>query len=456
MAWSHTHAAILSTGDEIIFGQLQDTNARWIAQRLVERGITPVEHAAVADDEAALAEALRRLAARVPLIVMSGGLGPTDGDLTRAALGRVLGEPLVTDPGALEALTQRLRARGRVMTDRQARQAQRPGSAVCLPNALGTAPGLHAVVPSAGTGGAGHAGSDVFCLPGPPAELQGLWTAEVDPRLRPAAGRRILTRLLHVTGVAESDAVERMGALTARDRVPLVGVTASGGVLTIRIRYEGEADPGAARSLVEQSESAVRAALGAAVFGVDGETLAAAVQRRLRERGETLAVVESCTGGLLGKLLTDVPGSSETMLGGWITYANALKADLVGVPGDALTRHGAVSDQVASAMALGGLNRLGASHVLAITGVAGPGGGSEAKPVGTVWIGYARRVPGGSSSGASTTSVSARRFSIPGNRDDVRARAATAALSMLWFALASGPGGTTGGPLLWEAMPGRG
>lgn len=441
MSGLHDRASILSTGDEIVIGQLQDTNARYLAEQLTARGVRCVEHAAVGDDRGTLVEAIRRLAERSPLVIMSGGLGPTEGDLTRPALAEVMADQLVIDDDAAAALRALLAKRGRDATERQMRQAQRPSRAACLPNGFGTAAGLRALVPVA----APHGVSEVFCLPGPPGELRPMFEREVLPRLNVPAGMRIITRLLHVIGVAEAEAVTRLGELTKRGRNPLVGITASGGVLTMRIRYEGDAPEPEATAQVDEAERLVRAALGPAVFGRCHDTLASVVIARLKARGRRLAVVESCTGGLLGSLLTAVPGSSAAFTGGWITYSNQAKERDVGVPNATLRDHGAVSGPVASAMALGGLERSEAEHCVAITGIAGPDGGSEAKPVGTVWIAHAWRE-------ADRADVDARLFRFTGDRDDVRGRSARAALALVYFALAADAGVSRGGPLLWEIL----
>jgi nicotinamide-nucleotide amidase len=460
---THTHAAILSTGDEIVLGQLQDSNARWFAERLTAAGIVPRVIEAVGDDLETLARTIRRLADECPLLIMSGGLGPTDGDLTRPALARVLGDELVLDDAADRALAEKLASRGRSMTDRLRRQAFRPARAACLPNRFGTAPGLYAQVPVStpaasaasdrtGVGGVGgvstHRVCEVFCLPGPPGELRPMFDAEVRPRLRPDPARAVRTRLLQVIALAESDAVQRLGELTKRDRQPLVGVTASGGQLTVRIRYEGPAGDGADAAMTE-TEQVVRRALEPHVFGRDEQTLPEMVLAALRPgedaagaAPQSLVVAESCTGGLLGRLLADVPGASDVFQGGWITYANRAKEQHLGVPGTLIEQHGAVSAAVARAMALGAIERSGADHALAITGVAGPGGGSEQKPVGLVYVAHARR------QGPAGPEAQVRRLLIPGDREDVRNRAARSALALLWFALKGQPAGQP--PLLWE------
>ncbi|MBY0311610.1 MAG: CinA family nicotinamide mononucleotide deamidase-related protein [Phycisphaerales bacterium] len=442
---SHHRAAIVSSGDEIMLGQLQDTNARWIAEQLVSMGIKPVEFASVGDDATHIASTLERLSSSVPLIIMTGGLGPTEGDLTRAGLAQALGDAIVRDDRAYAELDAKLRARGRSMTDAQARQATRPAGATCLSNAVGTAPGLHAVLPVTARR---STPCDVVCLPGPPNELKPMWTSVAAGLLRPPPGQVIVTRLLTVVGIAESDLVKRLGPLMLRDRSPLVGVTASDGVLTIRIRCEKERDAARSRALVEADAAEIARQLATHVVSDRGVPVPAAVIDMLRQQTRTLTTVESCTGGMLGQMLTDVPGSSAAYVGGWVTYSNEMKTKLIGVDPDLIAEHGAVSEPVARAMAIGGLERSGVHAALAITGVAGPDGGTPTKPVGTVWVALANRW---SIDGPIT--VDARKLSIPGSRADVRRRAAGAALAMLWFRSASGsqPMDQSMPRLLWES-----
>lgn len=442
----HDRAVILSTGDELITGQLQDTNARWISERLMDRGIMPLRHEAVGDQMHDLTAALRRAVSTerglgAGLVIVSGGLGPTDGDLTRPALAAVTGDELVMDEAARDALAAMLARRGRELTARQQRQAMRPSRGTCLPNELGTAPGLHVRVPRDDGGEA-----DVFALPGPPGELRPMFSSGVVPRLRPPPGRAVATRLLHVVGVPEAECVARLGDLTRRDRpatLPLVGITASGGILTLRIRYCGPGDAAVAEGLIDQVEAEVRAVLGDHCFargeGPGAELLAADLIRRLRASGQTLAVVESCTGGMLGEVLTAGAGASAAFVGGFITYANEQKVAL-GVRPDSLAAHGAVSPIVAAEMASAGRTRTGASHCLSITGIAGPDGGSAAKPVGTVHIGL--------SSATVPTATHTRHFLFAGDREDIRRRSAVSALAMLHFAIGGRPASDP--RLLWE------
>ncbi len=450
----HTHAVILSTGDELMTGQLQDSNARWLSEQLVNVGILVAAHAAVGDDLADLIAAIRHSAARAPLIIMSGGLGPTDGDLTREAICRATNDQLILDPASRADLSDKLTRRGREVTPRQERQAFRPSRVAPIANSFGTAPGLRATIASEGDWKI----TDILCLPGPPGELQPMFTRSILPLLRPPTDRLVLTRLLQVIAIPEADCVQRLGDLTKRDRVPLVGITASGGVLTIRIRYEASepntaSGHAAATSRINTVEADIRRILGDHVLPKSGtdwggesgpEHLAAHTINALRDSFvtfHTLAVVESCTGGMLGEMLTAIPGSSSVFLGGYITYSNTLKQRL-GVRDETLQSLGAVSSETARELSLCGLRESAADFALSITGIAGPDGGCEAKPVGTVHIALATRFNSGDPSAHS------RHFLFTGNREDIRRRACVSALAMLHFHLRAHPPGMP--RLLWE------
>ncbi len=425
MAEHQVSSAILSVGDELILGQMLDTNAKWLADQLARFGIPPVEFATVPDDLAAQSGALRRLAQRADVVVCSGGLGPTADDLTRRALSDACGDALVEDPIAMAAIEAFFGASGRAMPAINRVQALRPSRGISLPNQVGTAPGLLARVPREG-GGEG----DVFCLPGPPSELIPMFRAHVAPRLRPPPGRTVRMRELHTVGLGESDLATRLGALMDRTRSPLVGTTASRSIVSCRIRYDGPLAPEQAERLLDDTEAKVRAAAGEYVFAVGERTLAGAVVAALASAGKTVVAVESCTGGMLMSMLTDVPGASAVVRGGWVTYDNALKTGLVGVPRAVVAPGGpgAVSREAAIAMAVGGRGRSGADLCVAITGIAGPEGGTREKPVGTVWIAL-----------ASQGGADARRLALIGERADVRSWSAHAGLAMLWFALAGRP-----------------
>lgn len=414
---THDRAAVISVGDELILGQTLDTNSRWISATLASWNIRVVEHVTVPDDLDAQVDALRRLGVRVPLVIVTGGLGPTLDDLTRQALADVMGEELVTDEPALRALEALFRSRGRDLSAIQRTQAQRPRSASMLANPHGTAPGLHARLAASQC--------DAFCLPGPPGEMQPMLLEVVRPMLRVPEGLAVVTRVMHTLGLGEGDLAQRLGALMARDRNPLVGTTASGGVVSIRVRYEGPDAVLGARE-VEATARACADAAGPFLFGEGDESIASAALASLRAASATLVTAESCTGGLIGAMLTAVPGSSDAYLGGWVTYANELKASALRVPARVLEAHGAVSAECCRAMLDGALDPASgasADWALAVTGVAGPSGGSDDKPVGTVFIGAASRAG----------HADVRRFRFPGARDVVRDRAAKMALAMLRF-----------------------
>ena len=416
-------AAILSIGDELILGQTQDTNARWLAGRLADRGVPCVQFRVVPDDLAAQAAALRELAALAQVVIVTGGLGPTDDDLTREALRVAMGDanPLVLDAPSLEALDRWFTHRGRSMPDINRRQAMRPSGAECLRNDFGTAPGLRGSV----------GGATIVCLPGPPREMEPMFNQFVLPLLPKQA---MTTGVVHAFGQGESFLAERLGDRMHRDRNPLVGTTASGSVVSARVRgRDAAAEPAA----MQAELAAIEALWKPFAFGRGTTTLAGALGAALRERGLTMALAESCTGGLAGSLVTAESGSSAWFLGGLMTYANEAKRDLCGVPEALLAEHGAVSAPVAAALARGARERLRADWAASITGVAGPNGGSDAKPVGTVYIGV---------SGPGFESV--RRFRYPGERASVRDRAAKTALVLLRLAVAERE--HFGATFIWE------
>lgn len=419
----HRSAAIISQGDEIVLGQTLDTNSRWLSGRLMDAGVLPVEHVSLPDDRDAIAAALRRLSERVDLIICSGGLGPTADDLTRFALLDVFGGEMVEDAASLAAIRAYFESRGRFMGELNRVQAQRPRAAEMIANPHGTAPGLFARLPN---------GCEVFCLPGPPREMMPMFESDVRTRLRLEPGRTVATRSLHTIGLGESEIAARLttaGEMMARTRNPSIGTTASQSIVSVRMRYEGPS--AAATAALDADERVVRELLGSAVFAAGEQSLAGAILERLRQSSQTLSVAESCTGGLLGSLLTDVPGSSDVFIAGWLTYSNEAKRRDLGVARELFSESGnaaapgAVSAEVAAAMAEGARRGSESSFALSITGIAGPGGAVPGKPVGTVFIGLA-----GDGFGTKV-----RRFAMSGDRGTVRDWSARAALAMLWFHL---------------------
>jgi nicotinamide-nucleotide amidase len=427
-------AAILSIGDELVLGQSTDTNSAWIASRLADHGVVCDEHRTVDDDRPAIVAAMRALLTGRDLLLVTGGLGPTADDLTRHALGDLLdpGADLLVDPDALATLEAWFAGRPGGMPPANRVQAMRPPSASLLVNPQGTAPGLRAE----------SDGRLVVCMPGPPREMRPMFEGVVPAWLAGRGVEPVVTAVMPSVGLGESDAAARLGELMDRGRNPLVGTTASGGVVSARIRATG---PDAAR-LVADAVAAVQERWHPYVFAAESVPLAEATGRRLERAGRRLVTGESCTGGLLGAMLTGVAGSSAWYRGGWVTYDNAMKQSELGVPAAILEAHGAVSAEVAMAMALGGLARGAADDALSLTGIAGPGGAVPGKPVGTVWIGHASR-------DGATVHVRARRFRFHGEREVVRQRAATMALAMLRLALDGHerwPPAPASVPLLWE------
>jgi nicotinamide-nucleotide amidase len=371
-------AALIATGDELLLGTTVDTNSAWLAAKLFERGWTPERFIVLGDDEKGLCSTIRELSLRHPLVVVTGGLGPTLDDVTRAACARAADVELVLDRRSLEDLVRLFESRGRPFAQANERQAWFPRGAEILPNPVGTAPGFALAV----------GGSRVFALPGPPREMTVMFEGEVAPRLDAilAAGEACASASLYLFGLSESAFADQCGAWMARGENPLVGVTASRGVLSVRLRASG-ADEDQARQRLDQRLGAMRERFGAWIFDERDPDPASVLGRELLARGVTVTTAESCTGGLLAEKLTRVPGISAVFGEGFVTYSDRAKSDVLGVDPELVRAHGAVSSEVAAALARGAAEKSGARLALSITGIAGPGGGSATKPVGLVWLG---------------------------------------------------------------------
>lgn len=417
-------AAILSIGDELARGQILDTNAAWLASRLGDLDVSVVEHRTVADDRVAIADSITQLAATSGLLLVTGGLGPTRDDLTRFALGDVVdpGRDLVEDAPAMRTLESWFAGRGG-MPESNRLQAMRPPSSAMIDNPHGTAPGLRADV----------AGTPVVIMPGPPREMRPMFEAVIEPLVRGVVRHASATAFVAGIGCGEAKLAERLGELMERDRNPRIGTTASRGIVTARILATAATEQKAA-DLAEEAAEEVLERWRPYAYRPSGEDLgvAAAVGRRLAQADLTLTTCESCTGGLVGAAATEVPGSSAWYRGGWVTYDNAMKTERLGVPAALLAEYGAVSAETAAAMAVGGLERAPADHALSLTGIAGPGGATPGKPIGTVWIGHAMRFE---REGAPMIGVRARRFRLRGDRATVRERGVTASLALLRMVL---------------------
>lgn len=404
-----TRAAVLATGTELTRGELVNTNAQWLGERLTLLGFEVVEHTTVGDQPPDIANSLRRLAALAEIVVVTGGLGPTTDDLTAAVVAEVLRVPLVTHEPSLAAIVERYqKVLGRQMPASNAKQANFPQGAEILPNAVGTAPGFAFALES----------TRVYCLPGVPREMKPMFEHSVVPAIESMVSARGHQIRLCSVGVSESQAQDLLVDVEAG--VP--GVTIGYRAHFPEIEIKVQADAGAAAiDRAEQVAARVRQRLGEVVYGDEQITYAAWVGEQLRARGWTLAVAESCTGGLIGKLLTDAAGSSDFLLLDAVTYSNAAKQNVLGVPAETLRLHGAVSEPVARAMAEGVLRISNANVSIAVTGIAGPGGGTEEKPVGTVWIASALR----------DGETIAERLFWPLDRDRVRMISAYLALRMV-------------------------
>ena len=412
-------AEIIAVGNELLTPWRVDTNSLFITRLLEQLGIEVRSKLVLGDDRAAIAAAVRAALRRVRLVITTGGLGPTDDDRTRDAVAAALGRTLALDETIVDRMRQRFEALGRAMPEVNRRQAWVPRDAIVLENPVGTAPGLWIEDGEA----------VVLLLPGPPRELNPMLERLVAGRLADRAGaHRLHRRVIRVTGLSESE-VEQMTQPIYVDwlrQTPPIETTilASPGQieLHLQIRTPAETD---ANGALDRAVSSLADVLGDRVVSTDGRTLAEVVGARLRALGATIAAAESCTGGLLMARLTDVPGSSEYVTQGVVTYANDAKVALVGVPRSLLEAHGAVSEPVASAMARGVRARAATDVGVGITGIAGPGGGSPQKPVGTVAI--AVDGPG------DRHRVRTTRF--PGDRQTVRRQATEAALDLVRGAL---------------------
>ncbi len=398
-------AGILSTGTEILQGLYPDTNGQWLSQRLSAMGIVVTRHVAAPDREAELEEALGGLLSYCDIVIVTGGLGPTEDDLTRQAVCGVLGRDLVEDAKAREMIEARFALRSAPVPSSNRVQCLIPEGARVLHNHWGTAPGF--LISGDGKGAGGALSCKWFAaLPGPPREMKPMFRKYLEGALarRFGGSRATRQRVLHTFGVSESllnDLLRPVFDEIRGDEERSVAFLAGQARVDLRLMARAESPEGARRRLEALARNLRRRLPRGCVYGSGSKTLESVVGAAMRRKGLKLALAESCTGGLVAKRLTDVPGSSEFLLEGWVTYTNEAKRARLGVKAATLRRHGAVSPQTAREMALGALGRSGADVAVALTGVAGPGGGTPEKPVGLVWYGLAWReaVRGGEPTG---------------------------------------------------------
>jgi nicotinamide-nucleotide amidase len=368
-------AEIVTVGTEMLLGDLVDTNTAWISQRLAELGVGIYRHTTVGDNADRIVSALREASSRSDLVVTTGGLGPTSDDLTNACLSTLTGREMVEYGEAREHVDMMFEKFGRTPTANNYKQAHFPQGTELIPNPVGTAMG--ALVEWEGT---------LFAtLPGVPTEMKSMFDETLEPLIRARSVGSIVSKTLHFAGIGESALVEKVQEfLDATD--PTVAPLAGQGRVRLRITTRAATDR-EAQEKIAPVEKEVIARLGDYYFGEDDETLESAIGRLLQERGATLALAESCTGGLLAKRLTDLPGSSAYFGEGLVTYSNESKERLLGVPHEMLVDPGAVSEPVAREMSEGARRVSGADYGLSVTGIAGPDGGTQEKPVGLVFVG---------------------------------------------------------------------
>jgi len=415
--------AVLSIGTELTRGELVNSNAAWLAAGLTDLGFEVVEHDAVDDDRDRIVAALERLAKYADVIVCTGGLGPTTDDLTTAAVAHALGVSLVRDEGSLDHIRRRFERLGRTMSESNAKQADFPEGATVLANPVGTAPGFEVKLGS----------TRAYFMPGVPHEMKRMFDEQVVPRIRDIAPNDSHQIRLRTFGLPESVVGEKLAGVEDAFAGVTIGYRAHFPEIEVKVlarapgpasRRPGQpvpADPQAiVRDLAERAAAEVRARLGDVIYGSGDDTFAGVVGRELRTRGWTLAIAESCTGGLVGHMITKEPGASDYLLLDAVTYANSAKQAVLGVGEDVLRGHGAVSPECAAGMAEGARRVSGADVALAITGIAGPTGGSDAKPVGLVYLAVAS---------ANGTKVLERRFN--GERLWIQTLAAYVGLQMV-------------------------
>jgi nicotinamide-nucleotide amidase len=405
------HAEIISIGSEIASGQNLDTNSQWVAQQLAMLGIQVRYHTTVADNLAANIEVFMQAAERSELVISTGGLGPTQDDLTREALADAADVELVFHQELMDEIAAMFASRGRPMPERNRVQAYLPDGAAAIPNANGTAPGIWMRIGEAW----------LAALPGVPREMKPMFFDFVRLKLIEMGldcGVTVI-RKLNTFGAGESMIESQLLDITVRGRVPEVGITAHDAVISLRIMAHAATDA-EAENLIAPTEALIRERLGDMVFGIGDEQLEDAVLALLRDSRQTLATAESVTGGLVAQSLVRVPGASEWFRGGIVAYVNEIKRDVLGVPEPLLREHGAVSAPVVEAMATGARKLLGSDLAIATSGIAGPTGATATKPVGLVWLGLAWE--GG------VRSMSVNWF---GNRAEVQSRAAKSALNMV-------------------------
>jgi nicotinamide-nucleotide amidase len=403
-------AEIIAVGSELLTPQHTDTNSLYLTEKLNSLGIMVRYKTIVGDSKDDLAAVLRAALARSPLIILTGGLGPTEDDLTRDVVAKVLERPLREVGEIRQRIQERFARLGRSMPENNLRQALVPAGAEWLENRNGTAPGIWIE----------HHDNVLVLLPGPPRELEPLFDVTCVPRLqRVAPGERIKKRVYKVVGLPESEVDHRIAPIYREYRNPSTTILATPGTIEVHLSARAATDVEAESFLVDLGDK-IELSLGDHVYSTKGESLEEVVGMYLVMRRKTVAVAESCTGGLLAERLTRTAGSSIYFLGGMVCYSNELKTKLAGVPAPLIEAHGAVSQSVAQALAEGARGRMGATIGVGVTGIAGPSGGTSQKPVGLVFVAL-----------ADERGTQVREFHFPGTRDRIRHWASQMGLEMI-------------------------
>ena len=403
-------AEIIAIGSELLAPDRTDTNSLWLTEQLNRLGIEVKLKTIVGDDDARLEEAIKDATRRSKVVITTGGLGPTEDDITRKITARALGRRLLLDENVLAEIKQRFQSFGVTMPERNSRQAMVIEDAEVLPNPNGTAPGMFLE----------HNGTAIVLLPGPPREMQPMFSNHVVSKLEQRSGSvRVVRRMLRVAGMGESAVDEKIAPVYTKYENPQTTILFNQSEIEIHLTAHGRTED-EANQLLDRVVLEIEEQLGNAIFAFRGEKMEEVIGLKLAVGGYTLAVAESCTGGLLAERLTEVPGSSKYFIEGVVTYSNESKTRLLGVEPILLLEHGAVSGPVAEAMSEGMRNRAATDFALSITGIAGPDGGSEEKPVGTVFIAI-----------SSEAGTEHRRLKVPGDRNLIRWRATQAALDLL-------------------------
>ncbi|MGH9898716.1 MAG: competence/damage-inducible protein A [Pyrinomonadaceae bacterium] len=403
-------AEIVAIGSELLTPDRSDTNSLWLTEKLNSIGIEVKLKTVVGDDDARLEGVVKDAVRRSKVVLTTGGLGPTEDDITRKIVGRALARRLSLNTKVLESIRERFRQMGRPMPEINSRQAMVIEGSVILENPHGTAPGMLIE----------HNDSIVGLMPGPPREMRPMFETYILPRLsKLSTGIRVMRRIMRVAGMGESAVDELIAPIYLKYKNPQTTILFNKSDIEIQLTAQAVTEAEANKLLDDLAEQ-IEERLGVSVFSFRGESMEEVIGLRLTVRGDTLAVAESCTGGLICQRLTDVPGSSKYFIEGVVAYSNLAKIQMLGVASELIEKHGAVSPEVAEAMAEGVRLRSNTDFGLSITGIAGPDGGSEDKPVGTVYIAL-----------ADDRHCECRKIIFPGDRELIRWRASQAALDLL-------------------------